>query len=148
MEDQNMESLKKMFEHMKDTPELTTLYVKPEILEATRERLSIENITDGYLRYQRIIDHYGVKNQLLKLAEESTELADAAFKLWKELRENEVGGNQHDIAHLFEEMADVSVMITQIRFAFNWFMDSSAFNTIIDRKLDRTIRRIENEDNT
>ena len=60
-----------------------------------------------------IADYYGLSAQLLKLAEECTELADIAFKSWKKSL-----NNYHDIDrdHLAEEIADVKLVSEQISY--------------------------------
>lgn len=60
---------------------------------------------------RRIIKHYKSQHQTLKLAEESVELADASFKLYKNKKDE-------DVEHLIEEVADVEVLIDQLKIIY------------------------------
>ena len=86
-------------------------------------------ITDGKLKL--IFDHYGIDAQLKKLNEEFYELIVAI-----------VEKNQSK-THIEEELADVFVMLEQIKIHFN-FKDEE-IEKIMLKKIDRTIERINNE---
>lgn len=65
--------------------------------------------------YRKILDHFGFSHQLMKLAEEAVELADAAFKL----RKDQVSDEHHGAGlgawqNLAEEAADVLVLLSQM----------------------------------
>ena len=53
-------------------------------------------------RYQKIIEHYGINNQLKKLSEEVYELQESILE-------------QHNTEHVLEEYADVEVILEQIK---------------------------------
>jgi hypothetical protein len=85
---------------------------------------------------KRIIEHYGVSHQLVKLCEECAELTQQAAKCYDARMEYSY--------HFVEEMADVKVMLMQ----FESIMipeDREVLEFIIAQKLDRQIGRIENE---
>ena len=87
-------------------------------------------------RIKRIADTYGLNSQLDILQEECAELVQAVSKYRR-------GGS---FALVLEEMGDVEIMLTQIR-----YLISSADNFTIDTyknvKLDRQIKRIEESKN-
>ena len=94
-------------------------------------------VANDDLPYKLIYEHYGKSSQLMKLAEEATELADAVFKYGKNQSED-------TLRHMLEELADVYVVGRQILL----FSDQGYFRKMIEEKVRRTIRRISNEDNT
>ena len=71
--------------------------------------MGVENDT----RYIQILDHFGARHQVLKLAEEATELAHAAFVLYKEMNNGNVPCPSH-LKDVFEEMTDVGIVSHQI----------------------------------
>jgi len=77
----------------------------------------------------KIADHYGLNNQKLKLQEELGELITA--------------GARNDNIDFVEEMADVSIMIEQMVYLLK---KESLFAETREKKLDRQIKRIENEE--
>lgn len=85
-------------------------------------------------RIKFIADTYGLNSQLDILQEECAELIQAISKYRR-------GGS---FALALEEMADVEIMLEQIR-----YLNSSADNLVIDTyknvKLDRQIERINNQ---
>lgn len=86
-----------------------------------------------------IFQHYGLDNQLRILQEECAELIQAVSKYQ---RAQDAGKPilQAKTA-LMEEVADVSIMITQIVSVFS----GKALSTIVDSKLDRQLARISKE---
>ena len=65
--------------------------------------------------YQRILNHFGFSHQLMKLAEEAVELADAAFKLRKDhVSDEHHGAGKGAWRNLAEETADVMVLLSQM----------------------------------
>ena len=86
---------------------------------------------------KKIIDHYGLEHQVLKLAEEAVELADACFKHLK-------GGYAFTVENILEELADVHIVGSQLRIVFQGddYRDVSCFDTLVDRKIDRTLGRM------
>lgn len=81
-----------------------------------------------------IYNHYGPRNQLRQLCEECAELIQATIKYDRT-------GKLDDYSHLCEEFADVMIMVEQIKIGLSENMVTS----FINEKLDRQIRRIENE---
>lgn len=84
---------------------------------------------------RRIFEHYGFTNQLIKLCEECGELIQAACRVL-------VDGFVSD--NFIEELADVKVMIMQMEYALSG-EDTDALNKAVNRKLDRQLKRIEDE---
>lgn len=82
---------------------------------------------------EKIIEHYGGINQVLVLFEEMGELTKAITKV---LREQ---GNKADVA---EELADVQIMIDQMKLIFK--LSEKTMNEFVNYKIDRTLERIEN----
>lgn len=81
-------------------------------------------------KYQKIIEHYGVNNQLKKLTEEVYELQESILE-------------QHNIEHILEEYADVEVILEQIKQYFK--LDDDKIELIKDYKVARQLYRIRNE---
>lgn len=82
-----------------------------------------------------IIEYYGVKHQLLKLAEECAELIQQCVKCF-----------DYNIAYhedFVEELADVKIMLTQFESILTPAF-AELYEKIIREKLDRQIERIEN----
>lgn len=87
-------------------------------------------------RIKTIADHYGLRHQLKKLIEESGELIAAvlAYLFLKRTQERK--------NHLLEEAADVVIVIAQIIYLLK---GDDYVDTVINFKLDRTIKRMEAE---
>lgn len=81
-----------------------------------------------------IIDYFGSNHQRLKAAEELSELM--TLILQDANRNGKV-----PVSRIVEEIADVYVMLAQIEMIY--FLDSRDIQPIIDWKIDRTIRRME-----
>lgn len=81
-------------------------------------------------RYQKIIEYYGVNNQLKKLTEEVYELQESILE-------------QHNIEHILEEYVDVEVILEQIKQYFK--LDDEKIELIKDYKVARQLYRIRNE---
>lgn len=81
-------------------------------------------------RYQKIIEYYGVNNQLKKLTEEVYELQESILE-------------QHNTEHVLEEYADVEVILEQIKQYFK--LDDEKIELIKDYKVARQLYRIRNE---
>ena len=75
----------------------------------------------------KIVNTYGIKNQLKKLSEEVYELQEAILC-----------GNS--VEHVTEELADVMVLVNQIRVFYN--IEPDKVNEVFDYKVDRQIDRI------
>lgn len=86
---------------------------------------------------EKICQHYGIRKQLKKFAEEAFELEEAVIEQEQELfvREN--------TDHVAEELADVMVLWEQIRLHYG--IPSQTIQGIIDEKIKRQLKRIEEE---
>lgn len=86
-------------------------------------------------KWIKIINHFGIKNQMKKLSEETYEVQEAI---------NEAKGYPipSDVKeHITEEIADVAVLLNQFIEFFN--LDGNKIDQKIYEKTDRTIERIE-----
>lgn len=106
-------------------------------------------------KIKKIADHYGLENQLTKMAEESAEYAAAVLKcrFYTDLVQTSRAKVKHfgpkaDIAgeEMFKELADVMVLCRQIEY----FMDThppfkTRIEELMDAKCNRQLRRIEEE---
>lgn len=95
-------------------------------------------------KIMKIADHYGMESQIDILQEECAELVQAVSKYKR--------GGDNPISKILEEMADVSIMIEQILYLLNQQTDIigvsayDAYFDFFDKKLDRQIQRIEQEE--
>ena len=80
-------------------------------------------------KLRKIIDHYGQEHQIAKAKEELHELIQAII--------------EDDKDHITEEMADVVVMLWQLVIIYE--IDVLEIPKIMDYKINRTIKRIEQE---
>lgn len=86
-------------------------------------------------RIKKIVDHYGTEHQIIKAAEEFSELSSALLHYLD---------GRGDINNIHEEMADVSVVLDQLAYIFSWNDDAVAIiNRIREEKIARQLRRIE-----
>lgn len=83
---------------------------------------------------EKILDTYGVVPQLDMLVEECSELIQAACKLTR----TEIGAEAAAKDNLREEIADVLIMIEQIKYG----LKLTDLDVIIGSKIDRQLRRI------
>lgn len=81
-----------------------------------------------------ILLHYGIEEQQGMLVEECAELIQAVNKLHRKHYSTE------SMQNLFSEVSDVEIMIEQIKQFYNY--DT---NRLINYKLDRQFKRIEEE---
>ena len=90
-----------------------------------------------------IVNHYGVKNQQKKLAEEVFELNEAILEYRYD--ENKIYSEveQHLKNHIIEEIADVMVILSQFKEYYQ--IDSIDILDVMKKKINRQIKRIENE---
>ena len=84
-----------------------------------------------------IIEYYGAKHQLLKLAEECAELTQQCMKCF------DINIAYHE--DFVEELADVKIMLTQFESILTPAF-AELYEKIIREKLDRQIERIESEE--
>ena len=85
-----------------------------------------------------ILRHYGSSLQRLKAIEELSELLLALARISL----NEERESEH-YANLIEEMADVEVMMAQMRMVFD--IDAEEISRIANKKIDRTLKRIQED---
>lgn len=94
---------------------------------------------DQKAKAAEIFQHYGTENQLRILQEECAELIQAASKY---LRAQEAGKPiAQSKAALLEEVADVMIMVEQVKGNFT----GVALDAMIESKLNRQIDRIRSE---
>lgn len=86
-------------------------------------------------RIKEIAYHYGYESQREQLIEECAEAILAAQKCKRH-------GSHGNFVNLCEEVADVLIMAQQMRI----LMSTSLIDSFIDKKLNRQLGRIENED--
>ena len=79
----------------------------------------------------KILEKYGFKAQELKLAEECCELSAAILK-------NQSKNNNETFKAMIDEIADVAIMLEQVKYIFS----TEAIQRRIDFKLNRQLNRI------
>ena len=98
--------------------------------------------TEQKIKY--IADHYGYEPQSRQLIEEMAELTVAINKAWrKTFDEIDKIPNIDDEEHIEEEIADVEIMLLQIKYLIG--VGNEELLEIVEKKLDRQIERIKNE---
>lgn len=103
--------------------------------ETFENALLREKPADEDKRYREIAYHYGYEAQREQLIEECAEAILAAQKCKRH-------GSHGNFVNLCEEVADVLIMAQQMRI----LMSTSLIDSFIDKKLNRQLGRIENED--
>lgn len=92
-------------------------------------------------KLQRIYEHFGFQNQADKLKEEACEFADA-YAAWVK---SDWSSPAWD--HLIEELADVTIILSQLKNQMIRLDDTGTFfdqlDTAIENKIKRTNKRIE-----
>ena len=86
----------------------------------------------------KIADHYGKNHQMLKAVEEMAELTQAIMKL----KNGDI--SYHDY---LKELADVTIMIGQLRYINYKSGNHGLLGTYINEKLERQLKRMEDESN-
>lgn len=87
--------------------------------------------TDNEEKINYIVKHYG-QDQANKAVEELIELAEVLVKYYNK--------DRVDMDSLYEELADVEIMLAQVKILFG--IDQEELREMINRKLNRTISRI------
>ena len=92
----------------------------------------------------KIINHYGIENQKRKFSEEADELRDAIVEYQKMFRvvSPTILNNQYK-KHIAEEIADVMVMLEQIRLHYEISLND--IKNIGKQKVKRQLKRMEKE---
>lgn len=80
----------------------------------------------------RFIEHFGHKPQVYKAVEELLELAEVLIK--------DVNKEYSDKSHIVEEMADVCIMLHQVKMIYG--ITTEELKDIVKQKLKRTMIRI------
>lgn len=94
----------------------------------------------------KIINHYGINNQLKKLNEEAFEVIEAIrdYEEQKQACEN-IGCNEIHVdkcrEHIAEEIADICVMLLQFKEYYH--IDGNDILRIMEQKINRQLNRIE-----
>lgn len=91
-------------------------------------------------KIQQIANYYGIDNQVSIAQEELAELIQA---LSKYRRANDCADVLNAFADVIEEMADVTLMLQQIRYLL--VIDATDVEAAIKMKIDRQLRRIDEE---
>lgn len=92
----------------------------------------------------KIINHYGIRNQLKKFNEECYELEEAILDYQTEIAYFDEDAMILSIKkHIAEEIADVMVMLEQFKLYYG--ISSEEITKIFWSKVDRQLGRIENE---
>lgn len=90
-------------------------------------------------KIHRIAHYYGADSQLDQTIEELAELT-VAIRKFKRSNDNNIGDKVSLLYHLAEEIADVEIMLKQLKFLFPFI--SVDVEKIKVEKLDRQIKRI------
>ena len=88
---------------------------------------------------QQIARSYSFTNRCLLLMEECAELIQAVNKCMRARNDGYIG-KQESRANLIEEMADVTIMMEQIKYLM--CIDDEAVETVMQQKIERTIGRM------
>lgn len=95
-------------------------------------------------KIQYIADHYGYEPQSRQLIEEMAELTVALNKAWRKTFDTvDKIPNMEDEERIVEEIADVEIMLSQIKYLLG--VEEDELSRIVESKLDRQIERIKNE---
>ena len=92
-------------------------------------------------KIQYIADHYGYEPQSRQLIEEMAELTVALNKAWRKTFDTvDKIPNMDDEERIEEEIADVEIMLSQIKYLLG--VEEDELSRIVESKLDRQIERI------
>lgn len=89
------------------------------------------NVLERQIVYTRAIRHFGTEHQIFKACEELTELCSALLKYNLE---------GHGKLNVLEEIADVTIMLGQIRSIFN---ADTVIDSIVNSKIERLSGRLD-----
>lgn len=91
-----------------------------------------------------IVKHYGIRHQLKKLNEEIYELQEACLDYeWSVRSRRDDRASKKD--HIKEEIADVRVLLAQLTEIYQF--DQREISALMEYKVDRTLSRMEEENN-
>ena len=91
---------------------------------------------------EKAIKQYGSHNQMLKCIEECNELSRAISRILIELSSGEGATSKESQDNLYEELADVEIMLAQV---IKMFDCSDEVQIEMTRKLQRLKERLEND---
>ena len=89
---------------------------------------------------EKAIKHYGTHNQMLKCIEECGELTRAVGRILIELSSGDGFTTEQSQENLYEELADVSIMVEQMIMMFDCMDEVIVWQT---KKLNRLKERLE-----
>lgn len=89
-----------------------------------------------------IADSYGYDAQSRQCIEEMAELTQAINKFWRKSKSDRCKKEDFELArkNIVEELADVQIMLWQMGY---YILSANEIETVIEKKLDRQIRRIQ-----
>lgn len=97
----------------------------------------------------KAINTYGVENQIIKTVEELSELSQALCKSLIRLNYTKEKISLEDdlksVDNIFEEMADVEIMLEQCKIMFQCDKEVNEVNKWKQKKIERLERRLEDE---
>ena len=93
----------------------------------------------------KIINHYGVKHQLKYFQSEIFELNEAIIEFENDEYTYYPEVEKSHKKHIAEEIADVEVMLLQFKEYYH--IDGNEILEIMNNKIDRQLKRMENEKN-
>lgn len=88
-------------------------------------------------RMKEIVEKYGEEYMLRQLAEECTELAQAALKVIRSKRKETPMREDEAMEHLMEEIADVTVMLKAL---YDTMFDASMMDVVNDIHIEKVNR--------
>lgn len=91
----------------------------------------------------KIINHYGIKSQQKKLAEEVYEFQEAVADCESAYWYSPIQLNKSYEEHVVEELADVMVMLKQFQYYYD--ITDEQVENIMKQKIERQLKRIEEE---
>ncbi len=96
--------------------------------------------TEEKIRF--IADSYGYDAQSRQCIEEMAELTQAINKFWRKSKSDRCKKEDFELArkNIVEELADVQIMLWQMGY---YILSANEIETVIEEKLDRQIRRIQ-----
>ena len=92
----------------------------------------------------QIINHYGILKQLKYIHTEYFEL-DQAIIDYENLKDFNISDKEYLKKHIAEEIADVMVLLHQIKFYYD--LDDEEIAIIFTNKIDRQLERMRGEEN-
>lgn len=91
----------------------------------------------------KIINHYGIAEQLKYIHSEYYELDEAIINCWRGYDYSPIQLGRSYEEHIAEEIADVMVMLKQFQYFYE--ITDKTIEDIMKQKISRQLKRIENE---